>query len=94
LNFFNDHTSPLIEGLIDTAHAVTGSGDFATEDRLNESGLGKELKSIEESSGGRHDLSSSSVNSVSVKLAIENVESHSSHVFLAEDSLFGSPLER
>jgi hypothetical protein len=93
LNFFNDHTSSLIERLIDTTHAVTGSGDFATENGLDEGWLGEELKSVIESSGGRHDLSSSSVDSVSVEFAVNDVEPHSSHAFLCEDTLFGGVLE-
>ena len=93
MNFFDDHTSPLIERLIDTAHTVRGSSDVATEDRLDEGRLRNQLKGIEESSCGRHDLSTSSVDGVSVEFAVSDVESHTSHGFLAEHTLLRGPLE-
>ena len=93
MNFFNDQTSSLIESLIDTTHAFTGSSDIASEDGLKKGGLRKKLQGIEESSGSRHELSSTSVNSVSVEFAVDDVESHSSHVFFTEDTLLGGPLE-
>ena len=50
----------------DTTHAFNDSSDIASEDGLKESGLGKELQSIVESSGSGHDLSSTSVDGVSM----------------------------
>jgi len=80
--------------LINTTHAFTGSSDIASENGLKESGLRKEFQSIEESSGGGHDLSSTSVDGVGVEFTIIDIESHSSHVFVAENTLLGGPLER
>lgn len=50
LDFLNDHTSSLVERLIDTTHAVAGGGDFATENGFDEGGLTEELKSVKQSS--------------------------------------------
>jgi hypothetical protein len=39
LHFFDDLSSSLVEGLIDTAHAVAGSSDLAAEDGFYECGF-------------------------------------------------------
>lgn len=67
LNFLDNHSSTLIEGLIDASHTVRRSSDVATEDGLDESRLGEKLKGVEESSSARHKLSTSSVDGVSVE---------------------------
>jgi hypothetical protein len=51
------------------------------------------LDGVVESSGCGHELTSSSVDGVSMELTINDVESHSSHVLVAEHTLFGCPLE-
>lgn len=79
--------------MIDTTHAFAGSSDVAAENGLNESGLRKKLQGIEKSSGSGHDLSSTSVDSVGVEFAVDDVESHTSHVFVTKDTLLGGPLE-
>jgi len=50
----------------ETIHAFNDRSDIAGEDGLKEIGLGKELQSIVESSGGGHDLSSTSMDGVSM----------------------------
>ena len=93
LDFLNHHSSPLIEGLIDTTHTLARSSDIASEDRFEEGRRGEKLKSVVESSCSGHDLTSTSMDSISVELTVSDVESHSSHVLVAEDTLLGSPLE-
>lgn len=91
--FTNNDTSSLGQGLIDTSHSIIRSLDFAEEDWLLESGLGGELSSIEDSSSSGDELTTSSVDCVSVKTNIHHVESDSSHVLLSQDTLLGGPLE-
>lgn len=81
------------KGLIDTSHSIIGGLDFAKEDGFNESRSSSELSSIVDSSSSRDDLTTSSVNSVSMKSNIHNVESNTSHVFFSHDGFFSGPLE-
>lgn len=91
--FTNNNTSSLGKGLIDTSHSIIGGLDFAEENRLNELGLGSKLGSIEDSSGSRDDLTTTSVDSVGVEGNVHNVESNTSHVFFSHSTFFGGPLE-
>ena len=54
---------------------------------LEKSGLGGKDRGVEDTSGGGDNLSTSTVNSVSVKGDIVDVESATSHVFIAENTL-------
>lgn len=49
--------------------------------------------SIEDSSGCWNNLSSTSMNSISMERDILNVESNSSHIFFCHNTFFGCPLE-
>jgi len=91
--FFRDDTSSLIQALVDTTHSIEGSGDFSQEHRFLELGLGSEFTSVVNSSGGGDDLTTSSVDSISVEGNIDDVDSDLSHVFFREDTFLGGPLE-
>lgn len=91
--FTNNDTSSLGKSLIDTTHSIIRGLDFAEEDWFLESWLSSELGTIEYSSGSGDDLTTTSVDSVSVKGNIHNVESDTSHVFFSHDGFFGGPLE-
>ena len=91
--FTNNNTSSLSKSLIDTSHGIIGGLDFAQEDGLNESGGSSELSSVQNSSGSRDDLTTTSVNSVGVESNVHNVESDTSHVLISQDTFFGGPLE-
>jgi len=67
--------------------------DFNQEDWLLETGLSGKLSCVEDSSGGGGNLATTSVDSISVKGNILDVESDASHVFFRHDTLLGSPLE-
>ena len=60
---------------------------------LEKSGLGGKDRGVEDTSGGGDNLSTSTVNSVSVKGDVMKIESDSTHVFVAKNSLFGGPVE-
>jgi len=51
------------------------------------------LSSIEDSSSSWDDLTTTSVDSVSMESNVHNVESNTSHVFLSHDTFFSGPLE-
>jgi len=91
--FTNNNTSSLSKGLIDTSHSIIWGLDLAQEDWLDESWLSSELSSVQDSSGSWDDLTTTSVDSISVKGNIHNVESNTSHVLLSHDGFFGGPLE-
>ena len=90
---FDDFTSSLVESLIDTTHTVHRSCNLAQENGLKQSGTRKEFQSIVKPSSSWHDLTSTSVDSISVKFAISDIEPHSSHMLFTKSSLSGGPLE-
>jgi len=67
--------------------------DFDEEDRLLEFRGGCEDGSVEDSSGGGDDLTTTSVDSISMEGNILDVEAATSHVLFSEDTFFGGPLE-
>jgi len=89
----DDNTSSLGEGGVDATNGVIGALDLDEEDGLDESGLGGELGSVEDTSSGRDDLSTTSMDSIGVKGNIHDVESAASHVLVSESTLLGGPLE-
>jgi hypothetical protein len=91
--FTNNDTSSLGKSLINTSHSIIWGLDLAHEDWLDESWLSSELSSVQDSSGSWDDLTTTSVDSISVKGNIHNVESNTSHVLLSHDCFFGGPLE-
>jgi len=91
--FTNNNTSSLSKSLINTSHSIIGGLDFAKEDWFNESWLSCELSSIEDSSSSGDELTTTSVNSISMKGNIHNVESNTSHVFFSHNCFFTGPLE-
>lgn len=91
--FFLAHdTSSLVEAVIDTTHGVDGSGNFSQEDRLLESRFSGKLACIVKSSGSWDDLTTTSVDSISMEDAINDVDSDTAHILFAENGLLGSPL--
>jgi len=92
LFFFVDNTSSLGQTVVDTAHGIHGGGDFSQEDGFLESGFSSQLASVEQSSGGGDDLTTSSVDGVGVQDTIQQVNSDTSHVFFSHDGFLGGPL--
>ena len=91
--FTDNDTSSLSEGLIDATHGVVGALDLAEEDGLNEAGLGSQLRGVVHTSSCGDDLTTTSVNGVSVKGHVHNVELDTSHVLVSEGTLLSGPLE-
>jgi len=65
--FSNNDSSSLGKALIDTSHSIIWGLDFAEEDRFLESGHGGKKRCIEDSSGSGNDLSTTSVDSISME---------------------------
>jgi len=91
--FTHNNTSSLSKGLIDTTHSIIRGLNFTQEDWFLESWLSSVLGSIEDSSGSWDDLTTTSVDSISMEGNIHNVESDTSHVFFSHNGFFGGPLE-
>lgn len=91
--FTDNNTSSFGEGLIDWSDTVIWALDFDEEDWFLESWLSREFGSIENSSAGWDDLTTTSMDGIGVEGNIMDVESNSSHVFFAKSTFFGGPLE-
>lgn len=93
LRLFVNVTSPLVKDTVDTTDGGFWALDLALVDGLEETGFGGELTGVEDPSGGWHDLTGTSMDGVSVEGDVVDVESAATHVFVGEDTLFGSPLK-
>merc|ERR1719469_204259 len=91
--FTDDDTATGSEAVVNSTDGVVGALDFNKEDRLLQPGGGGEHGSVEHTSGGGDDLTTTSVDSISMEGNILDVHSASSHVLLSHDTLFGGPLE-
>jgi hypothetical protein len=83
----------LSHGLINWTNYIIWGLNFDQEDWFLESWLTGELTSVENSSCGWNNLTTSSVDSISMKIDIMDIESTSSHVFVTQGTFFGGPLE-
>jgi len=91
--FRDDDTSSLGHGLINGTDAVIWGLDLAKEDWLLEFWASGKLGSEHDSSGGWHDLTSTSMDGIGVEGNIVEVESATSHVLVAQNTFSGGPLE-
>jgi len=89
----DDDTSSLGESLINATNDIIWGLDLAQEDWLLESWRSSQLASIDDSSGSWDDLTTTSVDGISVKGHVMDIESATSHVLVAHGALSGSPLE-
>ena len=92
-NFFLDDTSSLSQTRVDITRDINWAGDFGKENWFLKSWLRKELASIENSSGGWDELTGTSVNGISMKGGIVNIESNTSHTFVTKNTRCGNNLE-
>ena len=86
-------SSSLVENVVDSTNSLIRALDLTEEDWLLESWLSAKLRGIHGLSSSRHDLASTSVNGISMKNNIVDVESDSSHVLLSHWSFSSYPLE-
>ncbi len=81
------------EALIDTTYSVIWALDLDQENRFLETRGSSEFSGEEHTSSSGSDLTSTSVDSISVKLNILDVEADTSHVLISQSTFFGGPLE-
>lgn len=82
-----------IESRIDTTHGVFRALDLNQVDGLHEAGLGGQDRGVEALSGGRDNLTSTSMDGVGVEGNIVNVPADTSAVFVTENTFLGGPGE-
>lgn len=81
------------EDTIDTTHGLLGHLNFDVEDGLLDTGVGKQSSSVQGTTSGGDDLTTTTVNSISVKGNIKDVEADGAHGLLGNGTLTGGPLE-
>jgi hypothetical protein len=91
--FTVNDTSALSETTVNATYCIIRALNFNEEDWLLEAGLGSEFGSEEHTSGSWGNLTTASVDSISVEGNILDVEADTSHVFVSQNTLFGGPLE-
>jgi len=91
--FTDDDTSSLGQGLIDWTNSIIWGLDLNQEDWLLESWGSSELRSVHNSSASWDDLTTTSMDSISMEGNIMDVESNTSHVLIGHNTLLGGPLE-
>jgi hypothetical protein len=87
--FTNNDTSALSKATIDTTYCIIRALNFDQEDWLLEAGLGSEFSSEEDTSGSWGNLTTTSVNSISVEGNILDVETNTSHVLISHNTFLG-----
>ncbi|KAI6748621.1 hypothetical protein HG530_015394 [Fusarium avenaceum] len=88
-----DVTTSSGKDTVNTTHGVLGDLDLDEVDGLHESGLGEKSGSVQDTAGSGDDLTTTTVNGISVEGNVEDVEAASSHGLLSNGTLTGSPLE-
>jgi hypothetical protein len=91
--FTVNDTSALSKATVNSTYCIVGALNFDQEDGLLEAGLSGKFWSEEHTSGSWGNLTTTSVNSISVECNILDVKANTSHVFISQNTLFGGPLE-
>jgi len=86
-----DVSTTTIEGGIDTSHGVFRTLDLDQVDGLHEAGLGGQDGGVQDLPGGGDDLTSTSVDGISMEGDIVNVPADTSAVFVTENTFLGGP---
>lgn len=93
LVFFLDGTTTGGQALVDTTGGISWGGNFSKEDWLEESWLSGVVGGIEDSSGGWDNLTTTTMDSISMEDNVHNVEFDLSQVLFSKDGFLGDPLE-
>lgn len=88
-----DVTTAAGKDTVDTTHGLLGNLDLDVEDGLQDTGVGKHGSSIQDTTSSGDDLTTTTVNSISVKSNIKDVEADGAHGLLSNGTLTGGPLE-
>lgn len=93
LLFGDDVTSAAGEDTVNTTHGLLRHLDLDQEDGFEDSWLSKKGSSIHDTTSSRNDLTTTTVNGISVKSNIHDVETNGSHGLFRNRTFSGSPLE-
>lgn len=88
-----DVTTAAGEDTVDTTHSLLGNLDLDVEDGLEETGVGQHSSGVQSTTSSGDNLTTTTVNSISVQGNIEDVEADGTHGLLGNGTLTGSPLE-
>mmetsp|Transcript_45331 Transcript_45331/g.78910 ORF Transcript_45331/g.78910 Transcript_45331/m.78910 type:complete len:222 (-) Transcript_45331:77-742(-) len=88
-----DASASEVHARVHTAHGLLRARDLHQEDRLLECWLGRHLCCKGNATHWRSNLASTTVDCISVKGHIQEVEADTAHVLLAEWTFLGTPLE-
>ena len=88
-----DVTTTAGKDTVDTTHGLLGNLDLDQEDGLLEGGLSHESSSVQDAASSRNDLSTTTMDSISVESNIHDVEADTTHGLLTDGTLTGGPLE-
>lgn len=93
LLLLEDVTTTAGQDTVDTTHGVLGDLNLDEVDGLEQSRLGHERGSVQDTTSSRDDLTTTTVNSISVKGDIQDVPADGTHGLLSNGTLAGGPLE-
>lgn len=93
LGLLEDVTSPAGKDTVDTTHGLLGNLDLDQEDGLEETGVGEQGSSVQDTTSSGDDLATTTVNSIGVQGNILDVEADRAHGLLGNGTLLGGPLE-
>jgi len=88
-----DVTTATVKNTVDTTDSRVRALDFDQEDGLLDTGAGSENGSVDDTTAGRDDLTTTTMDSISVKGDIQNVETASTKVLISNRTFLGGPLE-
>lgn len=86
-------TSSSGEDTVNTTHGLLGNLDFDEVDGLEQGRLGKESGGVKDTTRGRDDLATTTVNGISVESDILDVEADGTHGLLSNGTFLSGPLE-
>ena len=90
--FTDDDTTTAGEDTVDATHGVFDGLNVDLEDGFDEAGSGGEFAGVEDTAGGGDDLTTTTVDSISVHGDIFDVDADTTHVFVGHDTFLGGPL--
>lgn len=88
-----DVTTTAGKDTVDTTHGILGNLNLDEVDGLEKSGLGQQGRGVQDTTSSGDDLTTTTVNSISVQGNIEDVEADRAHGLLSNGTLTTGPLE-
>ncbi|GMT28562.1 hypothetical protein PFISCL1PPCAC_19859, partial [Pristionchus fissidentatus] len=93
LHLLEDVSSSSVQDTVDSSNGLFRALNLDEVHRLKKTRLGSEHGCIHDTASSGNDLSTSTMNGISVQSDVVNIEADSSHVLVTQHSLLGGPLE-